>query len=179
VFFSSPYSGSAHAWLKTKYAFYTTNNDIFQRFYAYFCCKGNFAHLLEKTLTRPNGAPFVKLTFFPEEHYIYVDWEGYLDVDLVKQGSAELLEMILEMKVQKVLISNEKVSGPWGKANQWYATHWNPRARVAGLKYMSVIVSDNIFAQVSLQGFEKVNNGSYTVFTHYDAKVAREWLKNQ
>lgn len=134
---------------------------------------------MERILKRPNGAPFVKITYLPSEHYIYVDWEGYLDLDLVKQGSEELLQMILETGVKKTLISNEKVSGPWGRANQWYATHWNPRAREAGLKYMSVIVSDNIFAQLSLQGFEKVNNGSYTVFTHYDARVARQWLKEQ
>ena len=134
---------------------------------------------MEKILKRPSGSPFVKITYMPAEKYIFVDWDGYLDVELVKQGSEELLKMIKDTKVQKTLISNEKVTGPWMKANDWYATDWNPRAKTAGLKYMSVIVSDNIFAQVSLQGFEKVNNGNYMVHTHCDKKVAKEWLQKQ
>lgn len=134
---------------------------------------------MEKVLKRPNGTSFVKIKYVQAEQWIFVDWDGYLDVDLVKQGSEELLKMIKETKVKKTLISNEKVTGPWNKANDWYATDWNPRAKEAGLKFMSVVVSDNIFSQLSLQGFEKVNNGSYMVHSHYDQKVAQEWLKNQ
>lgn len=134
---------------------------------------------MEKVLKRPNGSPFVKITYFPSGHYIFVDWDGYLDVELVMQGSEALLEMIQQSGVEKVLISNEKVTGPWSKANEWYANNWNPRAKACGLKYMSVIVSDNIFAQLSLQGFERVNNGNYIVYTHYDVKVAKAWLEKQ
>ena len=134
---------------------------------------------MEKVLKRPGGSPFVKITYVAAEQYIFVDWDGYLEVEMVKQGSEELLKMIKETKVQKTLISNQKVTGPWIKANEWYAKDWNPRAKEAGLKYMSVIVSDNVFTQLSLQGFEKINNGSYVVNSHYDAKAAREWLLNQ
>ncbi|WP_224996073.1 hypothetical protein [Cesiribacter sp. SM1] len=134
---------------------------------------------MERTLKRPNGSVFVSLTFIPEEEYIFVGWDGYLDLEMVKQGSEELLAMIEETKSQKTLICNKKITGPWNKANSWYAASWNPRAKKAGLKYMAVVVSDNIFAQLSLQGFEKVCNGNYSVFCHNDAEVAREWLLNQ
>lgn len=87
----------------------------------------------EKILKRPGGSPFIKLSYKPAEQYIFVDWEGYLDTDLVKQGSEELLNMIVETGAQKTLISNEKVSGSWNKANEWYASSWNPRAKEAGL----------------------------------------------
>jgi hypothetical protein len=134
---------------------------------------------MERILKRPNGSTFVKIIYVPEEEYIFVDWDGYLDVEMVKQGSEELLAMTEETKAQKALICNKKITGPWNKANSWYASSWNPRAKKAGLKYMSVIVSDNIFAHLSLQSFEKICNGSYYVYTHNDANTAREWLLNQ
>lgn len=130
-------------------------------------------------MKRDNGKPFVTLKYMHADQYIFVDWNGYLDVDLVKQGSEALLKMIVETKARKTLISNQKVSGPWSKANEWYESSWNPRARRAGLAYMSVIVSDNILTQISLIGFERVVNGSYTVYTHYDTEAAKEWLLNQ
>ena len=130
-------------------------------------------------LKRSNGNPFVSLKYVHADEYIFVDWNGYLDIDLVKQGSEALLKMILETQARKTLISNEKVSGPWSKANEWYANSWNPRARSAGLAYMSVIMSDSIPTQISLIGFERVVNGSYTVYSHYDKEAAREWLINQ
>lgn len=53
------------------------------------------------------------------------------------------------------------------------------RAKEAGLKYMAVVLSDNIITQLSLQSFEKVNKGSYTVLSHYDREAAKEWLIEQ
>jgi hypothetical protein len=59
----------------------------------------------------------------------------FFTVDLVKSGSEELLKIIKETTCHKVLVDNRKVSG---------------------LTDMAVIMSDNIFTQLSLQGFAKV-----------------------
>ncbi len=122
---------------------------------------------------------YVTLTFEKENDLIFVDWNGYLNVDLVKSGSEELLLMIKQYKPTKVLVDNRKVSGPWQAANQWYQTDWNPRAAKAGSTDMAVIMSDNIFTQLSLQGFTKVTKGVYAVCVFNGEPQARRWLKEQ
>lgn len=135
---------------------------------------------MKNELKRPNGKEiYVTLTFEKDHNLIYVDWNGYLNVDLVKSGSEELLKMIKQTRATKVLVDNRKVSGPWQAANEWYQTDWNPRAAKAGLTDMAVIMSENIFTQLSLQGFTKVTQGVYTVCVFNSEPQARKWLYEQ
>jgi hypothetical protein len=135
---------------------------------------------MKKVLKRPAGGDaYATITFEKENNLIYLDWNGFLTVDLVKSGSEELLNVIRETFCGKVLVDNRKVSGPWQAANQWYETDWNPRAAKAGLTDMAVIMSENIFTQLSLQGFTKVTRGVYTVNIFNADQPARKWLKEQ
>lgn len=136
---------------------------------------------MKKELKRPGvgGDVYATLTYDKDNQWIYLDWNGFLTVDLVKAGSEELLKMIIELKVAKVLVDNRKVSGPWQAANDWYANDWNPRAVGKGLRFMAVIMSDNLFTQLSLQNFEKITSGVYTVHIFNADAPARNWLKEQ
>ena len=135
---------------------------------------------MKKELKRPNGNEvYATISAEKENRLIYLDWNGYLTVDLVKSGSEELLKVIKETNYHKVLVDNRKVSGPWQAANEWYQTDWNPRAAKAGLTDMAVIMSDNVFTQMSLQGFAKVTKGVYTVNIFNSDAPARKWLTEQ
>ena len=136
---------------------------------------------MKKELKRPGpgGTAYATLTYEKEHNWIYLDWNGFLTVDLVKEGSEELLKLIKELKVSKVLVDNRKVSGPWQAANEWYEKDWNPRAVKEGLRNMAVIMSDNLFTQLSLQNFEKITSGVYTVHIFNADAPARTWLKEQ
>src|SRR5688572_17620738 len=119
---------------------------------------------MKKELKKPNSKElYATITYERQNNLIYLDWNGYLSVELVKSGSEELLGMIKETICPNVLVDNRKVSGPWQSANEWYERDWNPRAAKVGLTHMAVIMSDNIFTQLSLQGFTKVTKGVYTV----------------
>lgn len=135
---------------------------------------------MKKELKRANGKEvYVTLTYEKENDLMFVDWSGYLNVELVKLGSEELLLMIKQYRASKVLVDNSKVSGPWQAANEWYQADWNPRAAKAGLTDMAVIMSENIFTQLSLQGFTKVTKGVYSVCVFNGESQARKWLKEQ
>ncbi|MFD1003667.1 STAS/SEC14 domain-containing protein [Ohtaekwangia kribbensis] len=135
---------------------------------------------MKREFKRPNGKEiYVTITHERDTDIIYVDWNGFLTVDQVKAGSEELLKIIKEVKCSRVLVDNRKVSGPWQAANEWYQTDWNPRAAKEGLTDMAVIMSDNIFTQLSLQGFTKATKGVYTVAIFNSEPDARKWLKEQ
>lgn len=135
---------------------------------------------MKKELKRANAKEtYATLTYEKENNQIFLDWNGFLSVELVKSGSEELLELIKKTKANKVLVDNRKVTGPWQAANEWYQTDWNPRAAKEGLTDMAVIMSDNIFTQLSLQGFTKVTQGVYQVGVFNSEPSARNWLKEQ
>ena len=127
-------------------------------------------------LKRTSGKEYATITYEEANKQIFLNWTGFLSKDLVMAGSEELLEVIKETKCEKVLVNNQDVTGPWQSANEWYETDWNPRAAKEGLKTMAVIMSDNIFTQISLQGFEKVTQGVYTVGIFNNDADARKWL---
>lgn len=130
-------------------------------------------------LEKDEGVPFATITYNKEKKWLFIDWEGFLTVEMVKEGSEELLNLFKDIgEISKILVNNQKISGPWDKANEWYATDWNPRAIEAGLKYMAVIVSPSIFTQLSLQNFIELNPG-YQVRSFQEANNAEEWLSNQ
>jgi hypothetical protein len=134
---------------------------------------------MKKELKRPNGETYATLTHEKANDLIYLDWNGFLTVDLVKEGSEELLKLIKAVKCGKILVDNRKVSGPWQAANEWYQNDWNPRAAKEGLTDMAIIMSENIFSQLSLQGFAKVTAGVYTTNIFNADGPAREWLKTR
>jgi len=135
---------------------------------------------MKKELKRPTGKElYATLTLEKQNDLIFLDWNGYLNLDLVKAGSEELLVWIKQHKVTKVLVDNSKVSGTWQAANSWYETDWNPRAAKEGLAFMAIIMSDNVFTQLSAQGFVKVTKGLYTVNIFNGASQARAWLAEQ
>ncbi len=131
-------------------------------------------------LNRETGKPYATITYDSENNWCFIDWEGFLTVDLVKAGSEELLKIFKQVgNCSKILVDNSRITGPWHKANDWYATDWNPRAVEAGLKTMGVILSADFFTQLSLQGFEKVSSGAFTVGSFPSKDEAHEWLKGE
>jgi hypothetical protein len=135
---------------------------------------------MKKELKRPAGKEvYATLTLEKQNDLIFLDWNGYLNLELVKSGSEELLLWIKQHKVTKVLVDNSKVSGTWQSANSWYEADWNPRAAKEGLAFMSIIMSDNVFTQLSAQGFAKVTKGVYTVNVFNGEPQARKWLVEQ
>lgn len=138
------------------------------------------SEIKEKVLIKKDtDKVFATITYNNEKQWLFINWEGFLTVEMVKEGSEELLRLFKEIgSIHKILVNNQEIRGPWGKANEWYATDWNPRAIEAGLRYMAVIVSPNIFTQLSLEGFIELNPG-YVVRSFQDTDAAETWLHNQ
>lgn len=134
---------------------------------------------MERQLKRNDGTLYAALLYEAEYELIYLDWSGFLTLDMVKTGSEDLLAMIQETHCEKVLVDNRKVSGPWQAANSWYQADWNPRAVEAGLRSMAVIMSENLFTQLSLQGFTIITRGVYTVNIFNSEITARQWLEGK
>ena len=120
----------------------------------------------------------IYLTIAFEEKYKLVSgvWHGFLTIEQVKLGYENLLLTMKEVESHKILVNHSDVVGPWQAANKWFETSWNNQAVEKGLTTMAVITSNDLFTQLSLQGFIRTVKGVYETMLFNDESNARKWL---
>lgn len=119
---------------------------------------------------------YLTIVFEEENNIVSATWNGFLTIEQVKAGYENLLLMMKEVGAHKILVNHSNVSGPWQAANEWFQTSWNHRAVDGGLTKMAVVMSNNIFTQLSLQGFLRTVEGVYDTALFNDESAARKWL---
>ena len=132
-----------------------------------------------KEFKNAQGKVYCKVSADDTNKMVVVDWIGFLKLENLQEGSEGIIAAIKETGYNRTFIVNRQIQGPWDVANDWYATDWNPRAYAAGIEAMAVILSPNIFAQVSVNNFSKAveNKNMFDFGTFKDDEEAIEWLK--
>lgn len=130
-------------------------------------------------LKRPDGSVYITISEDRINGWVFLDWEGRLELEQVKEGSEAGLVLLKEGGYHKMLVNNQKITSPWHQANPWFLQDWNPRIYAAGLQYMAVIVSPNIFSEVSLKNFEEETAPAYCLSCFQQAQMAKDWLKSK
>lgn len=105
-----------------------------------------------------------------------VDWTGYQNMESVKQGCMQMLDMLKINKCNKVVNDNTNVSGTWSDASEWAGRIWLPLMEEAGLKYFAWIFSPSAFAQLSARKAVDVMDGKVIAQFFNDAREAEEWI---
>lgn len=130
-------------------------------------------------LKRSDESVYITISEDKGNGWVFLDWEGRLELEQVKEGSEAGLAMLKEAGCKKMLVNNQKVTSPWHQANEWYLQDWNPRIYAAGLQFMAVIVSSNIFSEISLKNFGEKTAPAYQLEIFKEEKAAINWLKAQ
>lgn len=62
---------------------------------------------------------------------------------------------------------------------EWIVNYWNPKAYEAGVRFVAVIMPENVFAMINIEDYteQSVVSGTLTI-QHFDSmESARSWLK--
>ena len=118
----------------------------------------------------------LEISYDPEHDFVYLNWIGFQNKEIIMKSGAVILELFREGKYSKVLNDNTKVTGPWQEAAGWTSSVWFPDMIAAGLKHFAWIFSPDIYAELSAQ---KAMPASHVVrsFSSYDE--AFQWLITQ
>jgi hypothetical protein len=136
--------------------------------------------MIKKEIYRTSGKGiYLTIALEEENNIVSAAWSGFLTIEQVKAGYENLLLVIKEVRSDKMLVNHSKVSGPWQSANEWFQSSWNHRAVEAGLTTMAVVMSNDMFTQLSLQGFLRTVKGFYDTALFNDESAARQWLIGQ
>lgn len=126
-------------------------------------------------------APFVSF-LLTEDNILIMRWKGFVKGDLIKEAHESVLKFIQEHEVNGIVEDVVDFTGPFSEVNEWFINYWVPKALKIGLKKAAVVMSKNIFTQLSVQDlqenptFKELGLG-YRIFGSLDDAVT--WLKEK
>jgi hypothetical protein len=120
----------------------------------------------------------IEIHYSQEGKYVYANWKGFQNVDLIKNGCEKLLELMKDKKCYNILNDNTLVTGTWHGASEWGATDWFPRMNKAGLQHFAWVYSPSAFSQISTdKTISSAKNDKIKTFGN--PQDAQKWLTSQ
>ena len=124
------------------------------------------------------GRIYITIETNTENRWIFVDWQGYLTADNIKEGARAYTAALARSGFSCVLNDTRSVRGPWDHSMDWVINEWAPNAAQAGLRHFEMISTPDTLADGSAANF-------YAQLTAFRGEVfdnmadARQWLRAQ
>ena len=131
---------------------------------------------MKQELKNPLGRVYITIETDPRNHWIAVDWMGYLTAESIKAGARAYTEALARSGYNCVLNDTRKVLGPWDHSMDWVINEWAPNAATAGVEYFALIATPESLADSSASNF-------YALLKSFKARVfgnetdAAAWLR--
>ena len=105
--------------------------------------------------------PFFTMSYNERGGYLYGDWSGYLVHQQIVDGATHMIEWARANAASKACIAvvndNRKMRGSWEAAVEWIDRNWNKPMFEAGVKYNAIVISQDLFTQVSAEALAATN----------------------
>lgn len=116
------------------------------------------------------GATFFEMYFLQEANCLYCNWLGYtIRTDSIA-GSTEMMKWAAEHAAAKgvtaIINDNRKKQGTWADVVDWISEVWSPAMYKAGIRKNAVILSDDIFTQLSAEALQENSEKAGFVVTN-------------
>ncbi|MBK6266906.1 hypothetical protein JKA74_17820 [Marivirga sp. S37H4] len=112
----------------------------------------------------------------PENNWIYCNWEGYANVDAMKEWGLKFVDLLKKTKCSNLLNDDSKSTGPWTQAMEWIETILIPKVIDAGLKQYAHVVSENTFSEMSAKELNIKIGSTLEMATFRNVDDAKSWL---
>ena len=122
---------------------------------------------------------FVKIFYEAESKTVVAQWIGYLKKEMVKEGMDEIISFAKEKGVKRHLSNQLELKVLSAEVQQYLVGEVFPRVSRAGIDKIAVLVSDDVFAQATV---DKVNNetkiGNLSIQTFSSKGACEKWLED-
>lgn len=82
-------------------------------------------------------------------------WQGYTDMDMVKEGSEVLRYYIKRFGSRFLLVDSRTEEGPWNDSQDWILDEWMPNVKRDGLQKTAILISQDLYSLISAQEYER------------------------
>ncbi|WP_240773405.1 hypothetical protein [Pontibacter sp. SGAir0037] len=121
---------------------------------------------------------YIAIEYNAADHWIYVNWRGYVNYDTVTAGCEKILDFVKEYKCSRVLNDNTNVEGIWSGASKFVGQDWFPRMREAGLEYFAWVYSPSTLSRLSTDKSLRSASDTSFVKTFDNVDTAEDWLRS-
>ena len=122
--------------------------------------------------------PTLTISYNYVDEWLYLDWHGSLDDELVMAGAIKLLELLKQERCTKVLNDNTRITGLWADAAKWGSDVFLPMLHEAGCRYFSWVYSPERYSQLSAELVVQQTNAGIVIMTFRDLATADAWLRS-
>jgi hypothetical protein len=106
-------------------------------------------------------------------------WIGYRSDEQFKEiTDGHFFDLFKKNKCTKILVDISDMTSSFHNVNDWMATYLMPKLVKAGLTHSAVILSKNVFTQLSAAQWEEKSSG-FTNRNFQNVEKALAWLKEQ
>jgi hypothetical protein len=111
-------------------------------------------------------------------HLLILRWLASPMSEEFREGTNDLITALEHFKTGKVITDISELGAILDDDQLWLATHWRPQALKAGLSHSAVILSQDIFTQLSFQSMlERANTSSPIRKDFSNMEDAMEWIQ--
>lgn len=133
-----------------------------------------------KVITPNNlGRPICTTEFQKDNNWIFCDWEGFANLEAIKEWGESFLKVLKETKCSYLLNDDSKSTGPWTSALDWIESYLIPAVIENGLRYYAHVVSESTFSALSANELKMKVGGVLEMNTFTSLDEAKKWLKEK
>lgn len=126
-----------------------------------------------------NETSYLKIVFNEEIQSAEMHWKTFTTPQELKDGLNKGLELVEEKNISNWIADVSSLGVVGEEEQKWSNENWFPRALKEGIKRMAVIVSDDIFNQMSVEEImQNVPQMNFTSKYFSNVEEAREWIKS-
>jgi PAS domain S-box-containing protein len=121
----------------------------------------------------------VDIWYDPENEWIEANWQDFQNIESIKHGCLEMLNLFEKNSCAKVLNDSSHVLGNWTEASEWAEKIWLPAMQKAGLRFFAWVNSENTFSKLAATKIADYVNGHIQMKIFDSKDEALTWLQNQ
>lgn len=119
---------------------------------------------------------YVEIFYDATDKIIIARWIGFLKIDDLKVGCGELTSFIKKNNVKKHLSDHSQLKVLSKDVQEYLGKHWFPEVERSGLRKIAALVSEDVFAQATVNTVNKASVGKLQINTYPSEKQCLNWL---
>ncbi len=124
--------------------------------------------------------PYLLLQYNDQEKYTAASWQHFPLSDEFRTGMDQIIRVMEEKKIGKVLTDTRKMGAISPDDQDWSINDWLPRAFAAGYRRIAIVISEDIFNQMSVEDIMSRVEGVDFVTKYFPSlEAGRQWLATQ
>jgi hypothetical protein len=124
--------------------------------------------------------PYLVLQYNDQEKYTAASWQHFPLSDEFRAGMDQIIRVMEEKKIGKVLTDTRKMGAISPDDQDWSINDWLPRAFAAGYRRIAIVISEDIFNQMSVEDIMSRVEGVDFVTKYFPSlEAGRQWLATQ